>query len=76
MIPLILIGAAIVYAVCSLLAYKATFAYFQKEYPRIAESTRGSDRAIAGFMAAIGPLGLAIAATHGGFFKHGFTTKS
>ncbi len=76
MIPLILIGVAIVYAVCGRLAYKATFAYFQKEYPSLAESGRDSDRGIAWFMAILGPLGLALAATQGGFFRHGFTTKS
>ncbi len=76
MIPLILIGVAIVYAVCGLLAYKATFAYFQKEYPSLAESRRGSDRGLAWVMAAAGPIGLAVAILYGDFFKHGFTTKS
>lgn len=72
----LIIGGALLYLICSVLAYKATFAYFQNEYADIRRITKASDdRGVALFMAVLGPMGLAITATQSGFFKHGFSVK-
>ncbi|KKN41484.1 hypothetical protein LCGC14_0722980 [marine sediment metagenome] len=76
MLTLIIIGAASLYVLCGLLAYKATFAFFQKEYPGIAESQQDTDRRRAWCMAVCGPVGLLVAFLCGDLFRHGFTTKS
>ena len=74
MIALILIGAAAIYLGCGVLAYKGTFAYFQHEYPGIAEKHRRDDMGIALLLAVLGPVGFFIGAVLLGLFKHGFST--
>lgn len=72
-IILILLAVAAFWAVCSVLSYKATFAYFQKEWPKLAEEDRTTDRTRAWYMVVMGPLGLIVAAWGSSFFKHGFS---
>lgn len=54
-IAVVAIGAA-AYLLCSLLAFGLTLGYFQRHY----YSVRGDDSGVALFMAALGPIGVAI----------------
>lgn len=46
---------------CGVVGYGVTFAYFQGNWPRIAQETRGDTRSLAFFIASFGPIGLAAA---------------
>ena len=52
---------AIGWAVCGFLAYGRTLAYFQRNWPDIADKGRAADIYKACLMAVIGPIGLVIA---------------
>ena len=60
-----------VWAVCSVLAYGITFAFFQFEYPAIARKREKEDQDFAWKFAALGPVALAVCVILG-LFRHGF----
>jgi hypothetical protein len=67
----LIIGIIVVlWYACGMLAYGITYAFFQREFPRIADENRQIDRRIALLMAVCGPLGL-IMVSFSGAFKHG-----
>lgn len=71
----LIIGGTLFYLACSVLAYRATFAYFQTEYASInSPAHRQQDRALALGMAMIGPIGLVGCFIHHDF-KHGFSVR-
>jgi NhaP-type Na+/H+ or K+/H+ antiporter len=58
------------YTVCGSFAYGLSFAYFQREWPEIAEKWEDRDRRMARMVAILGPFGLALALVMGGT-RHG-----
>ena len=71
--PELLIAAG--WCVSGFFAYGLTYRYFQQMFPSIAAKTRGSDRRLALFMAACGPIGLAVAFFSSGCGRHGLQWK-
>ena len=65
-----LIALAVFWCVCGVLAYGYTYAFYQREFPRIAYKARRYDRRLALLAAVLGPIGL-VAAAAGGQLKHG-----
>ena len=59
----------VIWAVCGIFAYGHTLAYFQREWPSLADGYRDSDVRTAWLIAASGPIGLAITMASG---HHGF----
>ena len=67
------IGIAI-WIICGWLAYGLVFAYFQREYPILAERDRAFDAKLAMDYALDGPLGLIVALCV--FHRHGFMWRT
>lgn len=66
---------SIVWVVCGVLSYGAYFAFFQRNFPNLAEYRRRQDRIGAFVYGILGPFGLfAIGTTS--WFKHGFKFKN
>jgi hypothetical protein len=66
-----LLVAAAVWGACGVYAYGLTFAYSQREFARIADEDRSSDRCFAIVVGACGPLGLLAALINSERCKHG-----
>jgi len=76
MIPAAIAVAVVVWIVCGVVAYGATFADFQMEFRSIASRrTLVADRYIAIVMAVFGPIGIVVTAAIGKF-KHGLIYRS
>lgn len=60
---------------CGILAYGATFAYFQGRFASIAHLCRTGDRIFAIFIGILGPIGLLLATILGVFFRYGLKFK-
>ncbi len=68
-----LIAAGVVgHLMCSVLAYGITFAYFQGEFPELAEKQRLIDRIFSVVVAVFGPIGLLTTYIWSDFAKHGW----
>jgi hypothetical protein len=67
-----IITSCIIWIACGVLAYGATLAYFQREYPSTALEFEHNDRAFAVLLGTLGPIGLFVAVVSNKRFKHGF----
>lgn len=70
-IEAIIVPVMTIWLMIGIINYGATYAYYQREYPNIADKNRTGDRGFATFIALLGPLGLIMIIDHNGF-KHGF----
>lgn len=64
----------IAYIVSSVISYGATFAYFQRKFPSIAEEFYREDMGFAIAMALL-PFSIVLSFVMSGFYKHGFKFK-
>lgn len=64
--------ALIGWAICGAYAYGTTLAYFQREYPTLADKDRREDRALAIAFFFGGPCSAIVAFFESGFNKHGW----
>lgn len=67
---IIVISILIFWIICGYFQYGYYFAYFQKEYPRLAKKDYEQDKRIALETSFFGPIGLLIS-FYGGYTKHG-----
>ena len=65
------IGLLVFWVVCGILNYGFEVAYFQGEYPKIAQENKVTDRVFAGIGSLAGPCALFANAIFCGF-RHGF----
>jgi hypothetical protein len=61
--------------VCGVVAYASTFAHFQREFPQLAATDYRRDMAFSVFVGITGPVGLFVALSRSGCFKHGLKFK-
>lgn len=72
----LIIGGALFYLACSVLAYRGTYAHLQNEYKDINCSAHvKQDAVVALLMSLSGPIGLFGAALIGHGFKYGFSVR-
>jgi hypothetical protein len=72
---LLIASIAVVWVVCGVFAFGLTLAYFQKQFPALAEQDWQHDRRVARILALWGPLGVLIAVACGDI-KHGLMFRN
>ncbi len=68
------LAVLLVWLICGILAYGLTFAYFQRQYPTLAETEYESDFRFALSAGMAGPIGLGVCLLSGDW-RHGFKWK-
>lgn len=71
---LIALGLLLMWLTCGICAYGLTFAYFQRQWPALAEEKYGSDFKFALLTGTLGPFGLYVSLLDYGT-RHGFKWK-
>jgi len=72
---MLIISIILLWIACGLVNYGGMFAFFQREFPCIAEKNRNRDKSFCNMAFATGPWGLIPTILVSRFFKHGFKFK-